>query len=129
MGACISLEKVEEEKRVLVDYMKKRTEQDLSAKRAESKRALERVKTQARSKLAQFDAKQLAKDSVYKQELSKKQEIEGEIAKCTILSPQDGLVVYYVPEQVRGGGGTQQSIVAQGEPVREGQKMMQIPDL
>src|SRR5262249_43177508 len=39
------------------------------------------------------------------------------------------MVVYYVPEQVRGGGGTQQSIVAQGEPVREGQKMMQIPDL
>ena len=30
---------------------------------------------------------------------------------------------------MRGGGGSQQSIVAQGEPVREGQKMIQIPDL
>src|SRR5262249_20726394 len=29
----------------------------------------------------------------------------------------------------RFGGGSQQSIVAQGEPVREGQKLMQIPDL
>src|SRR5262249_9644355 len=55
--------------------------------------------------------------------------IQGEIVKCIVKAPQDGLVVYYVPEQVRGGGGMQQSIVAQGEPVREGQKMMQIPDL
>ncbi len=128
-GARISLEKVQEEKRVLVDFMKQRTEQDLNAKLAEAKRALEREKSQARAKLAQAEADKLAKDSVYKQELSRKLEIEGEIAKCTILAPQAGMVVYYVPEQVRGGGGTQQSIVAQGEPVREGQKMMQIPDL
>ncbi len=39
------------------------------------------------------------------------------------------MVVYYIPEQARFGGGSQQSIVAQGEPVREGQKLMQIPDL
>ncbi len=128
-GSRIAVEKVEEERRVLVDYMKKRTEQDLTAKLAEANRALDRVRSQARAKLAQADADRLAKDSVYKQEMSRKQEVEGEIAKCIVLAPQDGLVVYYVPEQVRGGGGSQQSIVAQGEPVREGQKMMQIPDL
>lgn len=53
----------------------------------------------------------------------------NEIAKCKIYAPQDGMVVYFVPEQARMGGGSQQSIVAQGEPVREGQKLMQIPDL
>jgi multidrug resistance efflux pump len=128
-GARIALEKVEEEKRVLVDFMKKRTEQDLGAKLAEARRGLDRAKIQAKAKLVQKEADRLGKDSVYKQELSRKGEIEAEIAKCTVVAPQDGLVVYYVPEQVRGGGGTQQSIVAQGEPVREGQKMMQIPDL
>ena len=56
-------------------------------------------------------------------------EIEDEIKKCLILAPQDGLVVYYVPEQSRFGSGSQQSIIAQGEPVREGQKLMRIPDL
>src|SRR5205807_5736179 len=61
--------------------------------------------------------------------LSQYQEIEGEIKKCKIYAPQEGMVVYYVPEQARFGGGSQQSIVAQGEPVREGQKLMQIPDL
>ncbi len=46
-----------------------------------------------------------------------------------MLAPQDGLVVYYLSDQARSGGGSQQGIVAQGEPVREGQKLMQIPDL
>jgi HlyD family secretion protein len=128
-GARIAMEKIQEEKRVLVNYTKKRTEQDLNAKLLEAERALERKKNEARAKLAQKDADRLSKESTYKQELTRKQEIEAEIAKCIILAPQDGLVVYYVPEQVRGGGGSQQSIVAQGEPVREGQKLMQIPDL
>jgi multidrug efflux pump subunit AcrA (membrane-fusion protein) len=39
------------------------------------------------------------------------------------------MVVYYVSDQSRWGSGSQQSIVAQGEPVREGQKLMRIPDL
>jgi HlyD family secretion protein len=128
-GSRIALEKVQEEKRVLVDYMKKRTVQDLSAKLAEANRALDRVRSQAKAKLAQAEATKLSKDSVYQQEMSRKKEIVAEIDKCLVVAPQDGLVVYYVPEQVRGGGGSQQSIVAQGEPVREGQKMMQIPDL
>ncbi|MBI3412198.1 MAG: HlyD family efflux transporter periplasmic adaptor subunit [Planctomycetes bacterium] len=128
-GARIALQKVDEEKRVLVDYTKKRTIQDLTAKLAEAERALEKTKIQTKALIAQDEAQRQSKRSVFEQELSKKKEIQGEIGKCIVLAPQDGLVVYYVPEQVRGGGGSQQSIVAQGEPVREGQKMMQIPDL
>jgi HlyD family secretion protein len=125
----ISLKKLETERRVLVDFMKRRTVQDLSAKLAEAKRSLDRVKSQSRAKLVVADADRLAKDSVYKQQVTRVHEIETEIAKCLVVAPQDGLVVYYVSDQARSGGGSQQSIVAQGEPVREGQKMMQIPDL
>lgn len=128
-SARIALRKVEKERSVLVEFTKPRTVQDLSAKLAESKRALDRVRSHARAKLAQAEADRLAKDSVFKQEQARKQEIEAEIAKCLIVAPQDGMVVYYVSEQARGGGGSQQAIVAQGEPVREGQKLMQIPDL
>ena len=123
------MQKTETEKRVLVDFTKRRTVQDLRAKLAEARRAIDRVKSQSRAKLVQADADRTAKDSIYKQELARTQEIEAEIAKCLILAPQDGLVVYYVSDQARSGGGSQQAIVAQGEPVREGQKMMQIPDL
>jgi RND family efflux transporter MFP subunit len=125
----IAVEKVEEEKRVLVDFMYKRTVQDLTAKLAEAEHNLDKTKIQNKATMDRDEAKRQSTWNVYDQELSKKREIKAEIAKCIIRAPQDGLVVYYVPEQVRGGGGSQQSIVAQGEPVREGQKMMQIPDL
>src|SRR5207237_337135 len=77
-GSRIALEKVTEEKRVLVDYMKKRTVQDLTAKLSEAKRGVEKAKSQAKAKLAQKDAEKLSQTSVYQQELTKKQDIEGE---------------------------------------------------
>jgi multidrug resistance efflux pump len=127
-GARIAMGKVEEELRVL-DYTQRRTIQDLNAKVNEAKRSLEKARSQARSKLEQKRAARQSARSVYEQQVTRKRDIEAEISKCTLTAPQDGMVVYYVPEQVRGGGGSQQSIVAQGEPVREGQKMLQIPDL
>jgi multidrug efflux pump subunit AcrA (membrane-fusion protein) len=128
-ASAISLAKIQEEKRVLQKYMYGRTVQDLTAKLAEAKRALRRVEIQANAKTKQTEADKKSKESIYEQEMSRKKDIEAEIRKCTVKAPQDGLVVYYVPEQVRGGGGQQQAIVAQGEQVREGQKMIQIPDL
>jgi HlyD family secretion protein len=128
-AARIALQRLMTERRVLIDFTKRRMIQDLSAKCAEAERALERVKSQAKAKLVQADADRLAKDSVYKQELTRSHEIEAVIAKCLMLAPQDGLVVYFISDQARSGGGSQQSLVAQGEPVREGQKLMQIPDL
>ncbi len=128
-AARINLDNLKLQKSVLQEYTQTREVQDKTAKLEEAKRSLTRVKLTAKANLASKLADQKTKNNIYKAELLRRSEIEGEIAKCTILAPQDGLVVYYVPEQVRGGGGTQQSVVAQGEPVREGQKMIQIPDL
>jgi len=125
----ITLENYDAQKIVLEKYTRQRELQDRKAKLDESERGMRKAAIEARSNLAQKEAARKTAESIYQQELSRKQEIEAEIAKCKVLAPQDGLVVYYVPEQVRGGGGTQQSVVAQGEPVREGQKMIQIPDL
>src|SRR5207253_1444072 len=69
------------------------------------------------------------KRSVWELEVTRRKDYETEIGKCKIYAPHDGLVLYYTPEQVRYGGGSQQSIVAQGEPVREEQKLIQLPDL
>lgn len=128
----LNLAKVREEMRVLTDPLfgeRKRQETDLRNKVAEAERALERVKSQAKAKEVQAKAKRATTRSVYQQELDRFRSTQAEIAKCRITAPQDGLVVYFVPEQARFGSGAQQSIVAQGEPVREGQKLMQIPDL
>jgi multidrug resistance efflux pump len=121
-----------EARRVLTDPtfgMKKRTETDLANKVAEAKRALDRVKLQAVAKEVQARTARDTNRSLYQQELTHYKEIEDEIKKCKIYAPEDGMVVYFVPEQARGGAGSQQSIIAQGEPVREGQKLMQLPDL
>ncbi len=128
----ITLASQNEAKRVLVDPtfgMKKRSETDYKNKAAEAERALARVKLQAIAKEVKARTDRDTKRSLFDQERTKYHEIEEEIAKCKIYAPQDGMVIYYIPEQARFGGGTQQSIVAQGEPVREGQKLMQIPDL
>jgi RND family efflux transporter MFP subunit len=125
----ITLENYEVQKKVLEDYTRQREVQDRTAKLAEAERGIRKAEIEARSNLAQKIAAKRTAESIYQQELARKQDLESQIAKCIIRAPQDGLVVYFVPEQVRGGGGAQQSVVAQGEPVREGQKMMQIPDL
>jgi multidrug efflux pump subunit AcrA (membrane-fusion protein) len=54
-------------------------------------------------------------------------DLQAEIGKCKLYAPQDGTAVYYVPEQTRTG--IQAPVLAVGEPVREGQKLMRVPDL
>ncbi len=125
----ITLENYQVQKQVLETYTLKREIQDRKAKLAEAERGIRKAEIEARSNLAQKIAAKKTAESIYQSELARKLDLEQQIVKCTIHSPQDGLVVYFVPEQVRGGGGSQQSVVAQGEPVREGQKMIQIPDL
>jgi multidrug efflux pump subunit AcrA (membrane-fusion protein) len=95
----------------------------------EARRALDRTEKQAVASLAGKEADRTAAYSTYLQEIVKVRDLEEEVRKCTLKAPQDGLVVYFIPEQSRSGAGTQQAIVAQGEPVREGQKLMSIPNL
>jgi HlyD family secretion protein len=128
-SARIALSKIEEEERVLKKYTYERSRKDFQGKIDEGKRALERVIAQARAKEVQAEADRKSKRSIWEQEQLKLQDIEEEIKKCSITAQHAGLVVYYVSEQSRYGSGSQQSIIAQGEPVREGQKLMRIPDL
>jgi HlyD family secretion protein len=128
----LSLAKVAEERRVLVDTiygLKKRTETDLKNKLSLAKDDLDRAEAQARANEVKARTDRDTKKSVLDQETAKQKDLEDEIKKCKIYAPEDGLVVYYIPEQARFGMGSQQSTVAQGESVREGQKLMRIPDL
>jgi multidrug efflux pump subunit AcrA (membrane-fusion protein) len=125
----IKLKQIQEEMRVLTEYTKKQEETRLRSELDEARRALDRVEKQAHAKEVQASTDRQTKRSIYLAEKSKAEEIEEEINKCRITAPQDGMVVYFVPEQTRWGSGSRQSIVAQGEPVGEGQRLMRIPDL
>jgi hypothetical protein len=134
-AARFAWEKVIEEKRVLEKYTKRATVMDLESKVKEAKLNLDKTNIQAEAQRKQNDAARRSKRSVYDQEMARKKDIELDISRCHIVfepppgAPQTGLVVYYMPEQSRFGGGAQQSIIAQGEPVKESQKLIQIPDL
>src|ERR1017187_6915447 len=79
--------------------------------------------------MKQKQAVEPAQKSIYDQEDERLRDLVKEEKYYKIVAPQDGMVVYYIPEQARFGGGTQQATVAQGEPVREGQKLIRIPNL
>jgi len=128
-AARLALARSQQELQAFEKYGGPRTESDLRGKVAEATQGLERVRQQARAKEHQANQILAACKSIHEQQLARCKGIEEEMKKCKILAPQDGMVVYYVPEQARGGAGVQQAIIAQGEPVREGQKLMSIPDL
>lgn len=128
-SAELSLRKVKEELRVLENYTAPRTTKELESKLIEARSAYRTIQKQAEAKRIQAVGDMETKELVFKQEQRRCDDLDEEIRNCLITAPQDGLVVYYVPEQSRFGSGSQQSIIAQGEPVREGQKLMRIPNL
>jgi multidrug efflux pump subunit AcrA (membrane-fusion protein) len=93
----------------------------------QAKQGLEIVKVQRTGKLNQAEATQRAKEQIFAEERAKLEELKADIANCEIRAPQDGIVLYYVAEQGRFSGS--QSVIAVGEPVREGQRLLRIPDL
>jgi multidrug resistance efflux pump len=114
---------------VLVKYTKVSQLTQYLTALEEARRALDRVTAQAHAKEVQARTDRDTKRTVWELESARRDTYAADIAKCKIYAPHDGMVLYHVPEQVRSGNGSQQSIVAQGEPVREGQKLIELPDL
>jgi HlyD family secretion protein len=116
-------------------------ERDLRAYKgsdADEKRQRELQLEQARLTLKAREAQAIRKKSLAEAkvrtaraaltlETARLRDLESDIANCKMVAPRDGQVVFHVPEQTRFG--TLQVIVAPGEPVREKQKLLSIPDL
>ena len=125
----IAYDKINEEMRVLEGLTRQRTQTELEAKSQEAGRAFDRSKNQAVAKKLQADITVWAKKSIRDHEEKRLSDLEEQLRCCTIAAPQDGIVVYFNSFQARSGSGSQQAIIAQGEPVREGQRLMRIPSL
>jgi multidrug resistance efflux pump len=127
--AILAVQKAEGELQILEKYTFKQKCAELNSKVEEAERALDRAKKQGDAKKVQAKANLSSKKSIFEQEKKRFEDLLEQIKNCKIYAEKEGLIVYYVPEQARWGGGSRQSLIAQGEPVSEGQKLMRIPDL
>jgi multidrug efflux pump subunit AcrA (membrane-fusion protein) len=128
-NARIQLDRIQEEMRLFEQYTRRRTQLELEAKLEAARNDLIRVQAQARAKQIQANVVRLTKRRIHNRRKQRLADIENEIKKCHLYAPCSGMVIYAMSAQSRSGRGALDSIIAQGEPVREGQVLMRIPDL
>jgi len=126
--ANVNLDKLQKEFDTL-KFDNKRSELDLLNKLEQAKLQLEIAKENSESKRAQGQAKLTSAELILKQESQKRDDFEQDVRNCKIYAPHDGMVIYFVSESARFGGSSQTSPVEVGSPVKEGQKLMRIPNL
>jgi HlyD family secretion protein len=122
-----ALSREQEQIRVL-GFEKRLTETDKIGKIKDAEDNLEKAEVEAKADLEAKKATLDAAKTRYDLARSRLADCEEQIGYCTIVAPQSGMVSYYMDEKVRWGVG-KQNLIAQGEMVSEGQKLLRIPDM
>lgn len=110
---------------LLQEYTSKRKLAELESDIVQAKMALERVKLQANANIVQAEADLKAKETGLRQQRSKFEKTERQIAKTKIIAPRDGLIVYAT--SVQGGGPHRREPLEEGQAVRERQELIYLP--
>lgn len=113
---------------LLLIYDRKKLLANLKTGVDDAERMLDQKELEAEAKTAQSDIDRRSKVNIYNNEFEKLREIESQIRECRIYSPQDGMVVYFKNESNRFNN-SQQGLIEQGAQVKEGQKLLRIPNL
>jgi multidrug efflux pump subunit AcrA (membrane-fusion protein) len=117
-GDELNLLKLQEQRNVLTKYTDPVQRQSLQ-------NAIKQAKVDERTAYSDMESKR----AIFRQQADLYKDLMEQIGQCKVKAPNSGIVVYTVPEQTMRGSGSNQSIIAQGEPVQFGQKMLSIPDL
>lgn len=126
-AAWDEVQKLQKEQFILKNFIRERELTDLSSQLEVAQLDFERAQRQARAKLNQSESERKTAYSVYQQELDTLRDIEEQILACKLYAPQDGMVVYFKNSTSRFRDNS--PIISTGEQVREGQKLIRIPDL
>ncbi len=113
---------------LLLAYDRKKLLADLRSKVDNASRLVRQKELEASARNVQAEIERKTKRSIYFQEGDKLKEIEDQIKECRIPAPQGGLVVYFKNESSRFGS-SPQGLIEQGAQVKEGQKLLRIPNL
>lgn len=111
--------------RLLETYEYKKMLRQYEADRDEAEADLERVKQQAASRIAQYEAEVSSANTKLGLQQKKLEEFNSEIAAAKISAPEDGLVVYpFVSYRSMS-----QSMIEEGASVRSRQEIIKLPDV
>jgi HlyD family secretion protein len=116
------------QRELLLQYDRKKLLADFRSKVDNATRLVRQKELEASAKNVQAEIERKTKRSIYAQEGEKLKEIEDQIKECRIYAPQGGLVVYFKNESSRFSS-NQSGLIEQGAQVKEGQKMLRIPNL
>jgi RND family efflux transporter MFP subunit len=99
----------------------------LELKVERAKVLLERTKDQVKGQVTRAEADQRARAAATQLEADRYRDLEAELGKLVLTAPFDGVATYHVPAAGRFAGA--RSVIAPGEQVREGQKLLRVSDL
>ena len=122
--AEVGLAQAERAKKLLEDYDVPRAIAEFESAVEEAVRELDRVKLQAKARIADFDADLKTSKAKYELEVSELDKINDQISKAKIYAPVEGMVVYAIEDRGRWGGGEPMS---EGKEVREREEIITIP--
>lgn len=125
----IELRRLQEELNLLDRFTRDRFLTDLRSKVELAKQTHIREQKTANSNTKKAYTDREAKRRIHDNEADKLRDLQEEIRKCKIISPQEGMVVYFIPESSRFGSSSRQVNIAPNENVLEGQRLMRIPNL
>src|SRR5262249_17667678 len=113
-------------------YTRKHDLADFTSKRDNARLDYERTVLQAKANLAKAATEKQPATSEYVQQDEKLRDIAQQRAECRIKAP-DGIepgsmVVYFKNESNRFSNSTSTGMIEQGAQVKEGQKMLRIPN-
>jgi len=113
---------------LLLAYDRPKLLADFRSKVDNASRLVKGKELESDAKEVQARIERKTKQSIHSQEGDKLKEIDDQIKECRIYAPQAGLVVYFKNESSRFGS-SPQGMIEQGAQVKEGQKLLRIPNL
>jgi len=122
--AELDLELALGKKKLLVEFTHEKMVKEYASNVDQAKMALDRVKRKASADLVQAEAQLKAKKQEYDRQQARLRKIENQIAKCRVVAPVAGMVVY---ASTGSGWRSRDEPLEEGTEVRERQEIIHLP--
>ncbi len=121
----IDLDKSQTSRQLFQQYDFAKQTEKLFSDYLESLREMERREAEARSRLAQAEARLKSNQATYQLQKERLEKLQKQLAACIIKAPSPGMVVYESDSNPFGGSRT---LIEPGATIRERQKIMSLPN-